>query len=128
MPWPKMNRQGSWPKQTRPPELTDRDPNEGSIDPMVPEYWGLGEAVQDRILAAGYEQESVDGIAVDIHDALQASTLIETELCPAIVDASSKSDLCEAVLRLQIEYRHLEWHARSGQAYLAAVLQMLQAE
>lgn len=94
---------------------------------MVPEYWQLGEAVQDRIIAAGYEQEIVDGIAVDIHDSLQASSLIENELCPAILAAESDEDLISALSKLQAEYLHLEWHARAGQTYLQSVLDKLQA-
>ena len=128
MPLPRTSRLASWLKLTRPRRLADRDPNEGSTDPMVPEYWVLGEAVQDRIIAAGYEQDIVDGIAVDIHDSLQASAVIENELCPAILNAGSEEELLAAIAKLQEEYRHLEWHARSGQAYLESVTQKLQAK
>jgi hypothetical protein len=77
--------------------LDERDPNEGSIDPMVEEYWLLGENLQDRILAAGYSQETVDGIAVDIHDLLQATDLVKSELAPAVLAAQSNEELLAAV-------------------------------
>jgi hypothetical protein len=102
--------------------MSERDPNEGSIDPMVPEYWLLGEQVQDHILAAGYDQETVDGIAVDIHDLLQAADLVRDQLAPAILAAKSPEDLNAAVGRLRQEFHHLEWHGRSGQRYLESVL------
>ncbi|MBC8063782.1 MAG: hypothetical protein H7Y17_03060 [Chlorobia bacterium] len=108
--------------------MSDRDPNEGSIDPMEPEYWLLGEAIQDRILAAGYKQETVDGIAVDIHDLLQAADLIRTQLAPAILNASSDAELAQAVDRLKIEFHHLEWHGAAGQRYLESVLQQIQSK
>lgn len=102
--------------------MTDRDPNEGSTDPMVPEHWLLGEAVQDRLLATGYEQEGVDGIAVDIHDLLQAADLIKEELAPAILAANSNEEVRQAAMRLMAEFRHLEWHGRAGRAYLERFL------
>ncbi|HTQ11716.1 MAG TPA: hypothetical protein VMI31_16770, partial [Fimbriimonadaceae bacterium] len=59
------------------------DPNEGSTDPMVPEHWKLGEDLQDRIRDAGYESETVEGIAVDVHDLLQACDRIRDEIVPS---------------------------------------------
>ena len=105
--------------------MPERDPNEGSTDPMVPDYWLLGEAIQDRIIAAGYDQETVDGIAVDIHDSLQAADLIEADLGPSLVKATTKEELQQAILRLQNEFRHLEWHGKAAQAYLDSVLNAL---
>ena len=92
---------------------------------MVEEYWLLGEALQDRILAAGYSQERVDGIAVDIHDILQAADLIKSDLAPAILAAKTPEDLDAAVERLRFELHHLEWHGRSGQNYLESVRSQL---
>jgi hypothetical protein len=105
--------------------VEDRDPNEGSIDPMVEEYWLLGEALQDRILAAGYAQESVDGIAVDVHDLLQAADLVRTELAQAVISAKTREQFDQAVSRLQQEFHHLAWHGRSGDAYLSSVVEYL---
>ena len=107
--------------------MTDRDPNEGSTDPMVPEHWLLGEAAQDKILATGYEQEGVDGIAVDIHDLLQAADFIRDELAPAVVNAGSNIELEAALNRLSQEFAHVEWHARSAQAYLKSVIAKFEA-
>lgn len=101
--------------------MDGRDPNEGSTDPMVEEYWLLGEAVQDRILSLGYRQEEVDGIAVDIHDILQAADLVKSEIAPAILGAGSPEELAAAIERLKFELCHLEWHGRSGQRYLESV-------
>ncbi len=98
--------------------MTGPDPNEGSTDPMVPEYWLLGEAAQDRIISEGYQQESVDGIAVDIHDLLQAADNIKEALAPAIVNASSKEALVEALKKLQEEIRHIAWHCDAAKTYL----------
>ncbi len=100
----------------------NHDPNEGSTDPMVADYWLLGEAVQDRILEAGYDQETVDGIAVDIHDVLQAADLIRDHLAPAILNSSNHEELEEAIKRLRHEFHHLEWHGQSGRRYLQSVL------
>jgi len=106
--------------------LEERDPNEGSIDPMVEEYWLLGEALQDRILAAGYEQDKVDGIAVDIHDLLQAADLIRIELAQAVVGADSPEGLRQAIQRLRGEFHHVAWHGASGTRYLDSALTFLE--
>jgi hypothetical protein len=105
--------------------VEDRDPNEGSIDPMVEEYWLLGESLQDRILAAGYSQEKVDGIAVDVHDILQAADLIKSELAPAVLNATTPEEFDSAIERLKAELHHLEWHGGSGQRYLESVRSQL---
>lgn len=105
--------------------MTERDPNEGSTDPMIAEYWQLGEAVQDRILETGYDQETVDGIAVDIHDLLQAADLIRDSLAPKVLESSTREELHEAIERLNHEFHHLEWHAQTGQRYLKFVMDQL---
>jgi hypothetical protein len=87
---------------------------------MHPEYWRLGEAVQDRIVAAGYDHQSVDGIAVDLHDLLQAADLIRTELAPEIV---ASEDLRAAVEKLRQEILHLKWHCNAADRYLSAALE-----
>lgn len=97
------------------------DPNEGSIDPMIAEYWQLGEAVQDRIISAGYEHENVDGIAVDIHDLLQAADRIKEELAKNVVEAQSPEDLNTALEALRKEYAHIAWHCQAAERYLTSV-------
>jgi len=98
--------------------LTDRDPNEGSVDPMEADYWQLGEAVQDRIIHAGFESASVEGIAVDIHDLLQAADRIREKLGPAILAASDPAQLEEAMNALRFEFGHVRWHGAKAEEYL----------
>lgn len=98
--------------------MTDRDPNEGSTDPMVAEYWVLGEAVQDKLIAAGYESETVEGIAVDLHDILQAAERINAVLAPSIVNSESVEDLRDAIAALRSEMDHLKWHGNNASIYL----------
>lgn len=88
---------------------------------MVAEFWQLGENLQDRILASGYEQETVDGIAVDIHDLLQAADLIRDSLAPGVIASENLADLRAAVDRLKFEIDHMEWHCRSAKSYLQAL-------
>jgi hypothetical protein len=99
------------------------DPNEGSTDPMVPEHWRLGEDLQDRIRAAGYESETVDGIAVDIHDLLQACDRIRDEIIPA---ALAGIDLAADLHRLRLELSHIHWHTIAADAYLGKALSALE--
>lgn len=106
--------------------MTGPDPNEGSIDPMIPEYWVMGEAVQDRIISEGYQQESVDGIAVDIHDLLQAADRIKEELAPAILKAESKEAVIETLKLLRQEIHHIAWHCNAAQTYLDEAAARLQ--
>lgn len=106
--------------------MSDRDPNEGSTDPMVAEYWVLGEAVQDKIIAEGYEHEDVDGIAVDIHDLLQAADRIREEYGPAVLNADSKTAVIEQLEKMQAEIDHIAWHCNAARAYLTRVQEALQ--
>jgi len=95
------------------------DPNKDRNDPMVPEYWDLGEAVQDKIRTAGYESPQVEGIAVDIHDLLQAADAIRDLLAPAILTATPEA-LPTALAQLQDEIAHLRWHCNNAIPYLQA--------
>ncbi|MBN9502176.1 MAG: hypothetical protein BGO01_19020 [Armatimonadetes bacterium 55-13] len=106
--------------------MSDRDPNEGSTDPMVAEYWVLGEAVQDKIIAEGYDHHDVDGIAVDIHDLLQAADRIREELAPGVLGAESKAAVLEQLEKVQAEIDHIAWHCNAARAYLARVKDALQ--
>lgn len=90
------------------------DPNRDGADPMVQEHWALGEAVQDRVRTAGFEPEAVEGIAVDLHDLLQAADRIRDELGPQCVEG----DLTIALAELQRELEHVGWHVQSALAYL----------
>lgn len=98
-----------------------RDPNEGSTDPMIAEYWVLGEAVQDKLIDAGYGSETVEGIAVDIHDILQAAERINTVLAPGIVNSESEDDLVKAISDLRQEMDHLRWHGQNATSYLESL-------
>ena len=100
--------------------MTDRDPNEGSTDPMIAEYWLLGEAVQDKLIALGYESETVEGIAVDIHDILQAADRIKEVLAPGIVNGESEDGVRQAVANLKQEMDHLRWHGQNAVSFLSA--------
>jgi hypothetical protein len=84
------------------------DPNRDRNDPMVPEYWALGEAVQDRVRLAGYDHPEVEGIAVDLHDILQAADFIRS--------FQPGADLTS----LQFELEHIRWHCDRALAYLTA--------
>lgn len=90
------------------------DPNRDGADPMVQEHWALGEAIQDRIREAGFESESVEGIAVDVHDLLQAADRIRDELGPKCIEG----DLAIALEELRRELEHVGWHVQSALAYL----------
>lgn len=96
-----------------------QDPNVDRNDPMLPEYWSLGEDVQDHIARAGYQQDTVEGIAVDLHDLLQAADRIREELVPAILAASEPTAIAAAIAELESEWRHIAWHCEAAQGYLA---------
>jgi hypothetical protein len=84
------------------------DPNRDRNDPMVPEYWSLGEAIQDQVRLGGYDHPEVEGIAVDLHDILQAADSIRA--------IQPSSDLAE----LRFELEHIRWHCERAIAFLAA--------
>lgn len=90
------------------------DPNLERNDPMVPEYWQLGEDLQDAVRNAGYDPAEVEGIAVDVHDLLQAVDRIRDELVPAATKGASAETL--AVLWEELE--HVRWHCEAAVAYL----------
>jgi hypothetical protein len=105
------------------------DPNKDRNDPMVPEYWQLGEDLQDSIRRAGYEAESVEGIAVDVHDLLQASEKIRTSLAPKILlaaDPSQREELRNAIRGLALEFVHIRWHCDAAVDYLDAAVAKLE--
>lgn len=85
---------------------------------MIAEYWVLGEAVQDRLIAAGYESETVEGIAVDLHDILQAAERINAVLAPSIVKSESVEELRDAIGLLKSEMDHIKWHGNNASKYL----------
>ncbi len=93
---------------------------------MEPEYWQLGEAVQDRILDTGLESDSVEGIAVDIHDLLQAADQIRDSFAPAILAAEARDDLLAALKRLQFEFGHIRWHCENGATFLQSAIETLE--
>src|SRR5437868_4320865 len=106
-------------------EPIGRDPNEGSTDPMVAEHWRLGEDLQDRIREAGYESEEVEGIAVDVHDLLQACDRIRDEIIPAAL-AAPEQELAGHLNRLEAELAHIRWHTQAGETHLRRALAVLQ--
>jgi hypothetical protein len=97
--------------------LKTPDPNKDRNDPMVPEHWELGESIQDRIRNAGFARDEVEGIAVDIHDLLQAADAIRDSLGPAILRAS-RDELAPAVRALAAELNHVRWHCESAEVFL----------
>lgn len=100
------------------------DPNKERNDPMVPDYWLMGEDVQDKIRLAGYESETVEGIAVDLHDLLQAADRIREELAPAIL-AAEPAELKATLAALREEIDHIRWHCDAAEAYLDAASKVL---
>lgn len=92
---------------------------------MVAEYWTLGEGLQDRIGVAGYESESVDSIAVDVHDLLQASDRIREEILPAALSDSGDGLLASLKL-LKFELEHIRWHASAAESHLRKALAVLE--
>jgi len=92
---------------------------------MVPEYWRLGEDFQDRIREAGYDSEVVDGIAVDVHDLMQACDRIREEIIPSAL-AGSNAELAAQIKTLQAELSHIRWHTDAGESYLQKALAVLE--
>ena len=84
---------------------------------MVAEYWNLGEDLQDAIRASGYEHPEVEGIAVDIHDLLQAADVIREKL--------ESGELLGAKLEtLRFELEHIKWHCENALAFLEKAQQV----
>ena len=97
---------------------------------MMPEYWQLGEDLQDKIREAGYESPTVEGIAVDVHDLLQASALIEEDLIPKVLnqlDLRDREALIQKLEGLQFEFSHIAWHCNAAAEYLSAAIESLKA-
>lgn len=103
------------------------DPNKDRNDPMVPEFWLLGEDLQDKIRTAGYEAPTVEGIAVDLHDLLQSTARIQAELASAIVNAPSEdqSKIVELLKELRFEFEHIGWHCAAAAGYLTNAIDTL---
>ncbi|MEZ0327144.1 MAG: hypothetical protein ACAH95_14690 [Fimbriimonas sp.] len=89
------------------------DPNKDRNDTIVPEYWTLGEDFQDSIRRAGYESETVEGIAVDIHDILQAADVIRATV-------EGEGELKDKVELLIFELDHIRWHCDAAIEHLTA--------
>jgi hypothetical protein len=104
------------------------DPNEGRNDPMVEEHWQLGESLQDAIRIAGYEAESVEGIAVDIHDIMQSVDRIRAEFLPRIccLTAEERDELRKMLRELAYEFDHIRWHCEGAVQYLDAAVRQLE--
>ena len=106
------------------------DPNKDRNDPMMPEYWQLGEDLQDRIRQAGYDSPTVEGIAVDVHDLLQSSDRIEENLIPdvlGIYDLTDRAQLLAKLQELKYEFSHIGWHCVAAAQYLTAAIAALEA-
>ena len=93
---------------------------------MIADYWRLGEAVQDAVIDAGYDADTVEGIAVDIHDMLQAADLIRDELAKAVVE-SSKEEMVSKLKLLQWEFDHIKWHCEAASTYINAAIEKLKS-
>jgi hypothetical protein len=82
------------------------DPNKDRNDPMVPEYWTLGEDLMEQMRSSGATIEGLEGVAVDIHDILQIADSIKSIL-------ASDAILEEKLQALRFEADHMKWHAES---------------
>lgn len=96
-----------------------QDPNVDRNDEMIADYWRLGEALQDAIIGSGYELATVEGIAVDIHDVIQATERIRDEFAPAVLNATDAADRIGAIRALREEFRHIAWHCAAAETYLS---------
>jgi len=81
------------------------------------DYWKLGEALQDRLAEIGASSDGTAGIAVDLHDLLQAADRIRTELAPAILESPTP----EAVKALKDELDHMGWHVETATEFLKTI-------
>lgn len=82
------------------------DPNKDRNDPMVPEYWALGEDLMEEMRSAGLGGEALEAVAVDVHDILQAAEQIRAVL-------ASPEALDSKLQVLRFEAAHLRWHTGS---------------
>ncbi len=89
------------------------DPNKDRNDSIEPGYWSLGEDFQEAIQKAGYESESVEGIAVDLHDLLQAADLIRSTV-------EGEGSLESKMETLLFELDHIRWHCDAAIEHLEA--------
>jgi len=108
-----------------------QDPNKDRNDPMMPEYWQLGEDLQDRIRVAGYDSPTVEGIAVDVHDLLQSSASIQEVLIPDVLgvfDTQDRTALIEKLKVLKFEFSHVGWHCVAAAQYLTAAIESLEKQ
>ncbi len=108
-----------------------QDPNKDRNDPMMPEYWQLGEDLQDRIRVAGYDSPTVEGIAVDVHDLLQSSASIQEVLIPDVLgvfDTQDRAALIEKLKALKFEFSHVGWHCVAAAQYLTAAIESLEKQ
>jgi hypothetical protein len=104
------------------------DPNKDRNDPMSPDYWELGEDLQNSIRVSGYEPEGVEGIAVDVHDLLQAAEAIRAALEVGLSSAKGDSaELIGLLDTLAFEFDHIAWHCGSAVAYLTEARAALDA-
>ena len=95
---------------------------------MMPEFWQLGEDLQDHIRGAGYEAPTVEGIAVDVHDLLQGAARIEEVLIPEVLgfyDSTDQAKLIAKLEELKYEFGHIGWHCVAAAQYLTAAIQSL---
>lgn len=95
---------------------------------MVFEFWELGESVQDAVRHAGVETDSVEGIAVDLHDILQAADRVREEFVPQLLAAShdDRGAIREALAQLRYELDHIAWHCAAADRYLAEAERQLE--
>jgi len=122
----KTNRPAAWPRKRMHRPKMSVDPNKDRNDPMVPEFWLLGEDLQDKIRAAGYESPIVEGIAVDLHDLLQSAVRIQDELASAIVKLPPDDPkVVELLTELRYEFQHIGWHCQSAATYLTSAIDQL---
>ena len=92
---------------------------------MIADYWKLGEDVQDRIRAGGYESESVEGIAVDLHDILQAADALRDDTGPAILTAAD-AELAGRLHEMRRHLQHIRWHTLAAEQHLIHALAILE--
>jgi len=97
---------------------------------MVPEYWQLGEDIQDTIRKAGFETAAVEGIAVDVHDLLQAAEKIQKQIGPRLLLATDeeRDELRGNLRELAFELDHIRWHCDAAIEFLDAAVSRLGPE